>query len=401
MPSKREHTKSRLGCGQCKGRRIKCDEIAPRCGPCSKKGLECDYKSLEGVQQSIQILTQASFASSSRTPEQASPRRISHSSGSPRYSSSDLLLMHHYTIDTSYTLPSVPDDLNVDFWRSRVPVLAYQYSFLMHAILSVSAAHKSLLDLSRAHYGQAIAAFGASSEVTTSDHADAVLCYSILIIIITVALECAYAAPETDPLSGVLDFFAVTRTAVPMLSAILPRVQSQPIGRLLSHLQDGPGAHHLPDALDYSLTNLENMIAIDYQAVPDISLALRGVLHALRHFFSMVPPQQQQPHSRADLLRWVVAVSPEYLALLRNHDPAAMVLLAHWCVPAHHAPPKWYAEYWPRRVIMSIAQQTSGSIWQGCMAWPLANIQQQQQEEQMPMWGHDAFDSGLDDQFSL
>lgn len=394
MPSKREHTKSRLGCGQCKGRRIKCDEIAPRCGPCSKKGLECDYKALEGVQQSIQILTQASFASSSKAIEHGSPGRISHSSGSPRYSSSDLLLMHHYTIDTSYSLPSIPEDPSVDVWRARVPILAYQYPFLMHAVLSVSAAHKSLLDLSRHHYSKAIAAFGSSSEVATSEHADAVLCYSVLITIITIALECAHATPDADPLSGILDFFAVTRTAVPMLSAILPSVQSRPIGRLLGYLQEVPGNHALPHALNYSLTNLENLIEIDYQAVPEISMALRNVIHSLRYFFTLVLPQ---PLSRADLLRWVVAVSPEYIALLRNHDPAAMVILAHWCVPAANAPAKWYVEYWPRRVVLSIAQETAGSMWQSCMAWPLASIQQ----EQMPMWSTDAFDSGLDDQFSL
>jgi hypothetical protein len=37
------HTKSRAGCSVCKGRKVKCDEAVPECGPCRRLGLACDY----------------------------------------------------------------------------------------------------------------------------------------------------------------------------------------------------------------------------------------------------------------------------------------------------------------------------------------------------------------------
>jgi hypothetical protein len=42
-PARRGHFKSRLGCLNCKRRRVKCNEQRPTCSPCQRLGLECDY----------------------------------------------------------------------------------------------------------------------------------------------------------------------------------------------------------------------------------------------------------------------------------------------------------------------------------------------------------------------
>lgn len=39
--SRRRHAKSRTGCENCKIRRIKCDERTPKCGACTRKGVNC------------------------------------------------------------------------------------------------------------------------------------------------------------------------------------------------------------------------------------------------------------------------------------------------------------------------------------------------------------------------
>lgn len=40
---RRGHSKSRLGCLNCKRRRVKCNELRPTCSPCRRLGLLCDY----------------------------------------------------------------------------------------------------------------------------------------------------------------------------------------------------------------------------------------------------------------------------------------------------------------------------------------------------------------------
>ncbi|KAL1978153.1 hypothetical protein VTN31DRAFT_1012 [Thermomyces dupontii] len=43
---RRSHRKSRLGCGNCKRRRVKCDETQPHCERCRKYGITCDFETL-------------------------------------------------------------------------------------------------------------------------------------------------------------------------------------------------------------------------------------------------------------------------------------------------------------------------------------------------------------------
>ena len=41
--TRRGHFKSRLGCFNCKKRRVKCNEQRPLCAPCQRLGLRCQY----------------------------------------------------------------------------------------------------------------------------------------------------------------------------------------------------------------------------------------------------------------------------------------------------------------------------------------------------------------------
>ncbi|KAF2031904.1 hypothetical protein EK21DRAFT_13702, partial [Setomelanomma holmii] len=55
---RRVHAKSRKGCGNCKLRRVKCDEQRPQCKKCKLYGVECNYG---GLSNSLQIPAQGSF----------------------------------------------------------------------------------------------------------------------------------------------------------------------------------------------------------------------------------------------------------------------------------------------------------------------------------------------------
>ncbi|PSN58789.1 hypothetical protein BS50DRAFT_509796 [Corynespora cassiicola Philippines] len=41
--TRRQHTKSRGGCVECKRRHTKCDERRPVCLQCDKRSLRCEY----------------------------------------------------------------------------------------------------------------------------------------------------------------------------------------------------------------------------------------------------------------------------------------------------------------------------------------------------------------------
>jgi hypothetical protein len=147
MPPRRSHKKSRAGCRRCKNRKIKCDEVHPRCGNCAKHGVPCDFSNPD-VLEELAVTTNTStesigaptpspaptvnFNSGPRTPltrprAPSSPARPPRPNPSPPTSvysqpsitSSthtidhgadhgermlELRLMHHYTNVTSKTL---------------------------------------------------------------------------------------------------------------------------------------------------------------------------------------------------------------------------------------------------------------------------------------------------------
>ncbi|KAH7410455.1 hypothetical protein DE146DRAFT_645004 [Phaeosphaeria sp. MPI-PUGE-AT-0046c] len=55
---RRVHAKSRRGCGNCKLRRVKCDELRPQCKKCILFGVDCNYGS---TTRTLQLPTQGSF----------------------------------------------------------------------------------------------------------------------------------------------------------------------------------------------------------------------------------------------------------------------------------------------------------------------------------------------------
>ncbi|ORY12623.1 hypothetical protein BCR34DRAFT_482382 [Clohesyomyces aquaticus] len=55
---RKAHSKSRKGCGNCKLRRVKCDETRPRCQKCVSYGVSCTY---DGKKSPLDLAAQGSF----------------------------------------------------------------------------------------------------------------------------------------------------------------------------------------------------------------------------------------------------------------------------------------------------------------------------------------------------
>ncbi|KAM5354122.1 hypothetical protein ACJ41O_000772 [Fusarium nematophilum] len=115
--SRRGHSKSRLGCFNCKRRRVKCDERQPGCARCARLGLRCQYPPL-GYQA---------------LPESPAPR-------APLTSLAlDDLRFHYQFLTVAY--PSLP--LRGDQIWSQCAAMTHCYDFLAHAALGLGASHLS------------------------------------------------------------------------------------------------------------------------------------------------------------------------------------------------------------------------------------------------------------------
>ncbi|KAF4468902.1 C6 transcription factor [Fusarium albosuccineum] len=114
--TRRGHSKSRLGCFNCKRRRVKCDERQPGCARCARLGLRCQYPPLEN---------QALPESQPRAPLTSLAL--------------DDLGFHYQFLTVAY--PSLP--LRGDKVWQQCAAMTHGYDFLAHAALGLGASHLS------------------------------------------------------------------------------------------------------------------------------------------------------------------------------------------------------------------------------------------------------------------
>ncbi|KAM3448535.1 hypothetical protein MY3296_007729 [Beauveria thailandica] len=110
--SRRGHFKSRMGCFNCKRRRVKCNELRPQCSPCRRLALDCSYPPTP-------------------TPA-ASPIR-----SNPSMLSLEDLRFYHQFITTA--IPPLP--LKAENGWMQCAAMSHEYDFLAHAVLGLGASH--------------------------------------------------------------------------------------------------------------------------------------------------------------------------------------------------------------------------------------------------------------------
>ncbi|KAF1996172.1 hypothetical protein P154DRAFT_323434 [Amniculicola lignicola CBS 123094] len=126
---RRAHTKSRLGCVNCRKKKIKCQETWPACGNCIKRGVLCRYPTVHYAHQDRPA------------PEVTSPRSLVQLRDTPTvFTANDMRLFHHFLTAAH---PCVPYQKNT-IWVKDVPTLSHQFDYLMHAILALSGSHLSI-----------------------------------------------------------------------------------------------------------------------------------------------------------------------------------------------------------------------------------------------------------------
>ncbi|KAF2195174.1 hypothetical protein K469DRAFT_743806 [Zopfia rhizophila CBS 207.26] len=154
---RKTHTKSRRGCGNCKLRRVKCDEAKPGCKKCISYGVSCNYDTKASeLDLSANGAFQVEFWQESEKL-QSSPVCINQSMVTMiddslkaatlaalgnekewKFTEEDLEIVKRFqsrtvmTIGTSYSAP---------MYRDSITVLAFSHPFLMHMILSLTLLH--------------------------------------------------------------------------------------------------------------------------------------------------------------------------------------------------------------------------------------------------------------------
>ncbi|KAG9255161.1 uncharacterized protein F5Z01DRAFT_77567 [Emericellopsis atlantica] len=410
MPPRRSHKKSRAGCRRCKVRKIKCDEVHPRCGNCTKHGVVCDFESNEVADDLASVSTPAapsplpptpaaSYARANPQPPRRSPPRppsvtprlVFNQPPTPKVSSvtaqvsrlMELRLMHQYTNVTSKTLLT-SSPVTEDIWQRAVPQMAFEgRTYLADAILSVAALHlrsqapedKSLIRATHAYTASTLAEYCASLEKgITSDNAESLFLTASLIAFQSVASR-IFAKDDAEPddpnaryalplpwfhsFQGVKTVVATSWQWIRNSNIVKSVIDSQPSLQLdLNPLGPNSFFGHLLEGLDEEIA----------EEAPDM---VPSTTQCYSHAICVLNWAHKSPHPAA-ALAFPATVARRFIELVEMKRPRALATIACFFALLKRLDGVWWLHDVARREVMGLVGLfESGSKWWRHLEWPV------------------------------
>ncbi|KAI1807411.1 hypothetical protein F4811DRAFT_559737 [Daldinia bambusicola] len=402
MASRRSHPKSRNGCIICKQRKIKCDESRPTCANCIRYGVSCTFPPprIGPARLPIEALVSQSLddASSQGTDSQTTftnlgilakaNSTVSTPSGIDQCREFELL--HHYCTSTADSISHRLDKCQV--WKVVLPQVGYQYEFVRHGILALSAVHKAYLspsqrqvylDLAARYQSQGLSGFRAVLPRITYNNWRAVFCFAMMVVVYVYSLPLrADDMRLEDPIYNLLELFTVVRGLRVTLEPFLPLISKTEFAPVLNGIW-------LSEAEEKSIPSLEHSLL-----PPDTF----HVLSSLRLLFQGELPLSKTKHYDRAIdgleictkliayagssvepgmaIWWSCTLDETIIKDIESFDPHALILLAHFLVFMSIAERiNWAVKGWGKPVLDDIERHLQGQP--GCIThfdWPKRHI---------------------------
>jgi hypothetical protein len=276
-------------------------------------------------------------------------------------------------------------------WRVEAPRHAIAHPFLMHEILAFAAFHKAykqppdqrqeFYSFGIHHQDLAIRGIREKLHNVTPHEAAEIVATSTLLTLSVMAstgfeAQCASTATPQGAIDGILNCFylmqgmgnvlALQQTAIrdswiaPMLQDPLQATPSQP---LLQEL-----IQHVPDLVTFMQGKRD-------LPEPEKQLYL-GTIATFEPVLQMSLPPRVDNRELRFLFFWPLQLSPDYLNLVRQRHPGALVVLMYYATILFAAEPRyWFMDGWGERLMRTCYEAVDQS-WMPAMQWPLSFLNQ-------------------------
>ncbi|KAF2126541.1 hypothetical protein P153DRAFT_263401, partial [Dothidotthia symphoricarpi CBS 119687] len=401
--SKRAHRKSRGGCLTCKRKKVKCDEDQPACGYCSLRRLNCEYPQEALSNAPLSVSSSSSSPSSKASPKSTSPFDavdfnefsiqswlvpVVHTS-SGYLSSIDLELLHHYKTATWRCLPAREDESVGIVHRELVPQMSLSKNYLLYAVLSMAASHSNSLRPRKDLEKQALiyrqktfsAYTQALQDITTENYESVILTGTFLLSLVPLP-ESSTSEEYLDWMYTILKMSEGLRilaslrwsAGIEKLSIyplILRELRTLPpppnMNTSSHHTQAGPvGAtpDHPNPASTYFFTHPNSAPLF----LPPSLMALLApnsehhdilvpVFHALSPIFLSLYYYHLSPDFFVRIHVFCSFLMPDFLKLVKDKEPKALVLVAWWFALAGWTPKGWWVGEPVRQVVGAVGRR--------------------------------------------
>jgi hypothetical protein len=175
---------------------------------------------------------------------------------------------------------------------------------------------------------------------------------------------------ERGNLSDWARFFRGTKTIIHSGGQDLVNGRLAPIfmnGRFLA------AAHHSPQALEQGkpyVWELQEMIRKECVADSALCRIYQEASDELARTLGLaIKPDSMRRLESADVFRWLLDVSDDYLGLLCQEEPIALIIFAYWCACIHQIEWMWWMEGLSSR-LMAQLQSVLDPKYRQWLWWP-------------------------------
>ncbi|OWP05508.1 hypothetical protein B2J93_7852 [Marssonina coronariae] len=333
-------------------KQAKCDEISPRCTPCTKHRVQCSF-----TDQTISVPDTCTAKAPPFSPSQ----RL------------ELELLHHFTMVTSFTLSGRPGVEKL--FQTVVIRESFESDYLLHGLLSMAAFHMAYLAKDRstqylatanAHYNTTIELFRhiLAEDITAKNCNGIFACASLIFV-------CSCARPRDDPpeFPRVMEWFTLLRGVAALINPSVEWVRQGPLAGMISSDPGkiDPGMALPCEIYEPQFEELLVYLSQNVQAPGELETYRHSVM-LLRHTFHGVAQYEV-----GSLFWWPTKCSTEYMSLLGAQKPEAMLVLAYYCAMLHRRDSRWWIKGWPEYMVHVVQRRLCGKM-SHLMRWPLETM---------------------------
>lgn len=291
----------------------------------------------------------------------------------------DMELLHHWSTATYATL--TPELDQQEMWQTTVIRVAIDHPFLLFEILAIAALHLAVCrpDNKKRYYRRATelqnnALTSFNNDVIQVDESNcaAILLYSSLLGVHILANRSETAnLGLSEYLDHLLKYIEMTRGVRNLVIAdwwqYLQHSEIQPLTRV--SVKDAQAPYYNIPRECRQLSDLIQESDLQYSSVQAYDKAIDRLF--------WVYDVADVPASTHDNIRWVISwpvqLSAEYMMLLNQRRPEALIILAYYGVVLHSYRKSWAIGDCGALLVNAVNAQV-GPYWQRWLSWPLQKV---------------------------
>ncbi|KAF5681378.1 capsule biosynthesis phosphatase [Fusarium denticulatum] len=356
---------------------------------CSRRNEDCQYP------QNVTDETTSPSDRSTLLPE--GPSSVSATSG-VLFDLQDMKLLRHWITSTSQKIAKGPEICN--FWHDTATTVALQHPFVLQQVLSLAALHVAYLNpagqseyivIAAAHHTRSLQGFQSAISQCNDDieEGSGIFLWSLLNLLYVFSIMGRFGRDSDttieDRRARVLgtNWIPLTRGITSIFQGVKPAIHSdtfQVLRRFGGCWENLDPKKVLCEEDKHFVPLAEIWEDNNDKATYDETLKILRKCYAFTNLFETRDTQLEMTsewtsHNRVTGPVVFILKTPEhYFELLRQRQPAAIVLFSFFGALMHTLQDCWAMEGWGKDIV-SVTDDLLGEYWRPWISWPLQVVQ--------------------------